>query len=130
MNIKTKTKTVLIDGMEVALRCSGATPIYYRSHFHGDLLVEFNRLIAGQGTDEDGVNAEDLPDGAIELLIKAGYIMARQADPTEKRTFEEWADQFSLMGLMNDIGVIADMLIEDRHTEDEPKKNTDQPSAD
>ena len=40
----TKTHIITIDGIEVALRCSGATPILYRSQFKGDLIAEFNRL--------------------------------------------------------------------------------------
>lgn len=123
----TKTHNITIDGIEVALRCSGATPILYRTTFKGDLLVEFNRLVLRNGEDED--KTDTLPDGAIELLIKAAYIMARQGDPKEKRTFEEWADQFSLMGLTNDIGKVAEIIIEDDETIEEPKKNTEEQSA-
>lgn len=123
----TKTHIITIDGIEVALRCSGATPILYRSQFKGDLIAEFNHIYMKNGEGED--KGDYLPEGAIELLIKAAYIMARQGDPKEKRSFEEWADQFSLMGLTNDLGRIAEILIEDEQTTEEPKKNTEEPSA-
>ena len=124
----TKTHIITIDGIEVALRCSGATPILYRSQFQGDLIAEFNHIYMRNGEGED--KGDYLPEGAIELLIKAAYIMARQGDPKERRSFEEWADQFSLMGLTNDLGRIAEILIEDEKTTEEPKKNTEEQSAD
>ena len=124
----TKTHIITIDGIEVALRCSGVTPILYRSQFQGDLIAEFNHIYMRNGEGED--KGDYLPEGAIELLIKAAYIMARQGDPKERRSFEEWADQFSLMGLTNDLGRIAEILIEDEKTTEEPKKNTEEQSAD
>lgn len=128
----TETKIVILDGQEVALRCSGATPINFRTEFKGDLIVEFNKLILGQGvdTEEEDNNPDVLPDGAVELLFKAAYIMAKQADEKETRTFTQWLDQFSFMGLCNDIGVVSDILMEDQATIDQAKKNTDQRAAD
>lgn len=123
---KTLTKTITLDGIEVALRASGATPILYRTLFHKDLIVSFNKLILRQGEDQDETNPDELPDGAIELLMEAAYVMARQADKNERRPFEEWLDQFSFMGLAQDVGKVADILIDNDETIDEAKKNEDQ----
>lgn len=110
----TETKTLSIDGQEVAFRCSGATYILYRSKFKKDLFKEFTTW----GTDEDG----ELPEGGLEMLIRAGYIMNKQANPEEQRDFEEWCDQFSFLGLAQDIPQVAELLIEDRRQTAEAKK--------
>ena len=84
-------KIVRIDGKDVALRASGATYIRFRNMFHKDLFVELQKM--SENVSEDGA----MPEGAIEVLLQATYVMATQATPKLKETsFEDWLDQFSL----------------------------------
>lgn len=116
-------KIVQIDGKDVALRCSGATYIKYRTTFKKDLFVEMQKM--GESVTEDGM----LGEGAIEVMLRATYIMARQADSSIDIDFEEWLDQFSLMGAVEGIEGVYELLLGDRETLDEAKKNNDQMSA-
>lgn len=116
-----KEKTIIIDGNEVAVKCSAATYILYRQEFKSDLFADLQKLAAAIG---DG---ESIPEGAIDILLRATYIMAKQATP-HKKTYIEWADQFDLLGGIDGIQAIYSFLLEDRQTLAEPKKKSDQPS--
>lgn len=112
-------KTITIDGIDVALKCTGATSVLYRKEFGKDLFVEFNKYAKNIG--EDG----EIPEGAIDMLQEAAYIMAKQANPNIK-DYISWLDQFNMMGMVQDISQIADFIVEDRKTVSEPKKPSDQ----
>ena len=111
-------RIVNIDGKEVALRCSGATYIKYRNEFKSDLFTELQKFSEGDG--------ETLPEGAMETLLKATYVMAKQADPTIKENFEDWLDQFDLMGSVTGIKDVLELITGNNLTLDEAKKNNDQ----
>lgn len=113
-------KTITIDGIDVALKCTGATSVLYRKEFGKDLFVEFNKYAKTVG--EDG----EIPEGAIDMLEEAAYIMAKQANPNDKRDFITWLDQFNMMALIQDIAQVADIIVEDRKAVIEPKKQSDQ----
>ena len=116
-------KTITIDGKEVALKCTGATSILYRREFGKDLFVEFNKYAKNVSEGDDGA----IPEGAIDMLEEAAYIMAKQANPSERRDFVAWLDQFNMMALVQDIAQVAEVIVEDRKTIDEAKKKSDQP---
>ena len=111
-------KIVKIDGREVALRCSGATYIKYRNEFKSDLFVELQKF----GENEDGT----LPDGAMETLLKATYVMAKQANKDIKENFEDWLDQFDLIGSVSGLEDVLNLIMGNNVTLDEAKKNNDQ----
>ena len=115
-------KTITIDGIDVALKCTGATSVLYRREFGKDLFVEFNKYAKNVNDNEDGA----IPEGAIDMLEEAAYIMAKQANPSEKRDFVAWLDQFNMMALVQDIAKVAEIIVEDRLTLDEAKKKSDQ----
>lgn len=113
-------KIIKIDGKEVALRSSGATYIKYRNCFKEDLFVALQKM---SEVSEDG----ELADGAADTLMKAMYIMAVQADPKKTPVgFEEWLDQFSMLGPINAAGEIYSLLLDDQTTLDEAKKKDSQ----
>ena len=115
-------RSITLAGIDVDLKCTGATSVLYRREFGKDLFVEFNKYAKNI---EDGEKGE-IPDGAIDMLEEAAYIMAKQAKPSEKRDFVAWLDQFDMMELVQDIGQVAEIIVGDRKTIDEPKKKSDQ----
>lgn len=117
-----KEKTILIDGQEVAVRCSAATYVLYREEFKSDLFADLQRITTAIG---DG---EAIPDGAIDVLLRATFIMARQASK-EKKSYTEWLDQFDLLGGIDGIQAVYTFLLDDRETIADPKKKRDQQSA-
>lgn len=115
-----KTHEIMIDGQTVAVRCSAATYVLYREEFKKDLFAELNRIAGAIG---DG---ETIPEGAIDTLLKATYIMAKQAAPT-KASYVEWLDQFDLMGGIDGIQAVYSFLLDDRETIAEAKKKNAPP---
>lgn len=111
-------RIVMIDGKEVALRCSGATYIKYRNEFKSDLFVELQKF----ADTEDG----NLPDGAMETLLRATYVMAKQADKKIKDSFEDWLDQFDLLGSVTGLQDALELIMGSNLTLDEAKKNNEQ----
>lgn len=116
-------KIITIDGKEVALRASGATYIKYRNAFKEDLFIRMEEI--GKEI-TDGVT---LPEGAVDTMLKAMYIMAVQADKNNKLNFEDWLDQFSMMGPLEGIQGVYELLLGDQATLDEPKKKEEEQSA-
>ena len=112
-------KVIRLGEKEVALRCSGATYIKYRNEFKADLFVELQKF----SDTEDGV----LPDGAMETLLRATYIMAKQANPGIKENLEEWLDQFELMETVG-LQEAFELIVSGNTTLDEAKKNNNQQS--
>lgn len=115
-------KVIKIDGKDVALRSSGATYIKYRNCFREDLFVALQRMA-------QNVEEGEIPEGAAETLLRAMYIMATAEEKKTPQGFEDWLDNFSMMGPINAAGDIYELLLEDQTTLDEAKKNKDQQSA-
>ena len=124
-------KTIKIDGQKVALKCSSATYILYLEEFNEDLFTAFAKYIDFVSDD----SATELPPGSIKMLEQAAYIMARESEekeegnPEKEEKFIEWLDRFTIMGFINVLGEIGDLLIQDRDQVAEAKKKNDQTSA-
>lgn len=116
-----REKTITIDGVDVKCKCSALTYIKYRSVFKEDLMVAMQNMAKSVGDDYS------IPEGAFAMLFQATYIMATQAG--EKRSFEDWMDQFGLMESMSGIREVYLLLVGDQATIDKAKKKKDQPSA-
>ncbi len=129
MNNKVKTKTIIIDGIPIPMKISGATYLKFRNEFHEDMFAKLQRVNESEGRkNEEGQIEYQLSGEAIETLLQIAYIMARQGTPTMETSFEDWLDQFSFSGTMSEglQGVLA-MVNNDQETLEEAKKNTDQP---
>lgn len=130
-NIKTITRTVIIDGQEIPMRISGATVIFYKNEFKKDLFSNLSNLSSAEiKTDEKGNPiAMTIPEDAVETLLEVGYIMAKQGNPKLKETFVEWLDSFSFEAITSTaLSEIAMMLYNDQKTLEEPKKNNEEQS--
>lgn len=130
--MKTKERTVTIDGQEIKMRISGATPILYRNEFKKDMFVQMQELDNGEVEFDSEGNpvSVSLPDGAVETLLELAYILARQGDSKLKVSFIEWLDRFSFESLTNGeaFGSVLLMIRGDEEVIVEEKKSQDQPS--
>ena len=125
-SIKTKTQIVTIDGKEIPMRISGATPILYRNEFHKDMLVSMSELNKTT-TDETSIT---IPEGAVETLLEMAYIMAKQGDSKLKKPFVEWLDEMSFDAILSGglLEAVMKMFNNDEETIVEDKKKADQQS--
>lgn len=130
--MKTKERIVTIDGQEVKMRISGATPILYRNEFRKDMFVQMQELDKGEvELDSNGnpINVT-LPDGAVETLLELAYILAKQGDSKMKLSYIEWLDKFSFDSLTNGevFGSVLLMIRGDEEVIVEEKKSQGQQS--
>lgn len=91
------TRTIKIDGKEMQLKATGATPVFFQELFKQDML----KLLGGATTE----SSDDVP---FDILGKLGFVMAKQAEGASFDEFENltdkdfiiWLDQWSFGGLI------------------------------
>ena len=130
--LKTKTKIIVIDGMEIPMRISAATIIFYKNEFHKDMFKNLSKLTEGEVNYDENGNAVSatIPEEAVETILEVGYIMAKQGDSKMKKSFVEWLDQFSFESITDSaLAEIMSMIQGDQETMEEPKKNNEEQSA-
>ena len=98
-------RTIKIDGKEIQLKATGATPVFFQELFKQDML----KLLGGATTAE---SSEDIP---FDILGKMCFVMALQGAGASFNEFENvtdrdfviWLDQWSFSGL---IGATQEIL--------------------
>lgn len=111
--------TVKINGKEVPLKASGATPFFFNNVFKIDLLTSFTKI-----TDEDLGRSADL----VSMLA---YIMNAQAEKKDmsslnKESFYEWLDQFGANDIPEAGEEIINVYLGNIQTSSNPKKKNTQ----
>ena len=91
------TRTIEIDGKQVAFRASAAIPRIYRMRFHRDIYKDLDAL--GKAVGEGSADNSHLDQFSLELFENIAYIMAKHADPAVPDTPEEWLDEFSTFSI-------------------------------
>ena len=49
MNNKVKTKTIIIDGIPIPMKISGATYLKFRNEFHEDMFTKLQKVNESEG---------------------------------------------------------------------------------
>lgn len=102
-------RMIKIDGKEMQLKATGATPVFFRELFKQDML----KLLGGTTTAE---SSEDIP---FDILGQLCFVMERQGagasfDEFENMTdkdFVIWLDQWSFGGLIGASKEILETLL-------------------
>ena len=97
-------KTIMIDGREVRLRASAASPRRYRIKFRRDILQDMQTIKKAveksvQENAQEGGQMSSIPLEALELFENVSYLMAKHADPAVPPTVEEWLDGFETFSI-------------------------------
>lgn len=121
------TKTITIDGQEVAFRASAAIPRLYRVKFHRDIYCDLDALQKAMDSSSEG--ASTLDTFSLELFENISYIMARHADPSVPGTPEEWLEQFNTFSIYQVLPQIIELWGLNLQTDVESKKNFAQLTA-
>lgn len=99
-------KVIIIDGVPCQMKCTGATPSFYRELFKRDLFIEFARLNKYLKKDDKGEMT--LADGIdFSIVEDLAYTMAYQADRGIGSKLD-WLDQFEHSSAILD--AMADIL--------------------
>jgi len=123
-------KTIMIDGLPVEMKCTGATPSFYRELFKRDLFIEFAKLGQYYTKDENGEYKLSSYDIDLSVIENLAYTMAYQAK-RDIGTKMEWLDQFEhSTAVINAMKDIIDFYMEGLVTTSEVKKKTSEKQTD
>lgn len=122
-------RTVNIDGIDVELKCTGATPTFYRNIFNHDLFKEFASLSKAMTTDSEGNTSMDLTQFDFGIVERLAYTMAFQAN-RDLGPLEEWLDQFDhSTAILDAMPDILQLYMDGLNTSSEVKKKNAVPSV-
>lgn len=113
-------RTITIDGIPVEMKCTGATPSFYRDIFKRDLFIEFAQL---SNSFKNGI--ENMDFSVVENLA---YTMAYQAN-RDIGSKLDWLDQFDHSSAIYDaMEDILSLYTDGLQTISVAKKKSDRPS--
>lgn len=113
-------KVINMDGHEIPLKATAATPIHYRNMFGRDMMRDMQTLMEGkdEATGEYSITT-------LEVFEKIAYIMARSGtnnSPDFPKSPTEWLDQFSMFTVYDVLPEIIDLWGMNTKTLEESKK--------
>ena len=112
-------KVVKIDGKDIKMRASAATPVFYRREFGRDCITDLTPFMSGKEMED------------YSVFENLAYIMAKRADPEGVPDDPvEWLEQFdSAMAIYNALPEIISLWISSQKTTSRAKKKSVQPNA-
>lgn len=115
------TRTINIDGIDVAFKASAAIPRIYRLKFQRDIYKDIS-LLETSISNSDEANSS-LDTFSLEMFENIAFIMAKHADPTIPDTVEEWLDNFNTFSIYQVLPEIIELWGMNIKTDVESKKN-------
>lgn len=115
------TRTINIDGIDVAFKASAAIPRIYRLKFQRDIYKDIS-LLETSISNSDEANST-LDTFSLEMFENIAFIMAKHADPTIPDTVEEWLDNFNTFSIYQVLPEIIELWGMNIKTDVESKKN-------
>ena len=114
------TRTIDIDGKDVAFKASAAIPRIYRLKFGRDIYKDMASLETSvEGSDEE---ASTLDTFSLEMFENIAYIMAKHADPSIPDTVEDWLDEFNTFSIYQVLPELIELWGMNVATQAESKK--------
>lgn len=118
------TRSIEIDGKQVAFRASAAVPRIYRMKFRRDIYRDFRALEKAMGENKE--EASGLDTFSLEMFENIAYVMAKHADPSIPDTAEEWLDGFNTFSIYQILPELIELWGLNVETSVEAKKNSAQ----
>lgn len=115
------TRTINIDGIDVAFKASAAIPRIYRLKFQRDIYKDISLLEASISASDEANSTLDT--FSLEMFENIAFIMAKHADPTIPDTVEEWLDNFNTFSIYQVLPEIIELWGMNIKTDVESKKN-------
>lgn len=115
------TRTINIDGIDVAFKASAAIPRIYRLKFQRDIYKDIS-LLETSISNSDEANST-LDTFSLEMFENIAFIMAKHADPTIPDTVEEWLDNFNTFSIYQVLPELIELWGMNVKTDVESKKN-------
>lgn len=121
------TRTIDIDGVQVAFKASAAIPRIYRLKFQRDIYKDISLLEQSISTSEE--EASTLDTFSLEMFENIAYVMAKHADPSIPDTVEDWLDAFNTFSIYQVLPELIELWGMNVKTDIESKKNFAQQSV-
>ena len=122
-------KVINIDGIDVEMKCSGATPARYRELFKHDLFKELAGMSKFMITDNNGQTSVDLEHIDFGIVERMAYTMASQAN-RNIGSMSDWLDQFEhATALIDAMPDILTLYMDGLTSTSEVKKKNAEPTA-
>ena len=118
------TKSINIDGKDVAFKASAAIPRIYRLKFGRDIYKDMASLEVS--VDEGNEEASTIDSFSLEMFENIAYIMAKHADPSIPDTVEDWLDDFNTFSIYQVLPELIELWGMNVATQAESKKKFDQ----
>lgn len=117
------TRTINIDGKDVAFKASAAIPRIYRLKFGRDIYKDMASLEVS--VDEGNEEASTIDSFSLEMFENIAYIMAKHADPSIPDTVEDWLDDFNTFSIYQVLPELIELWGMNVATQAESKKKYD-----
>ena len=114
------TRTINIDGKDVAFKASAAIPRIYRLKFGRDIYKDMASLETS--VDEGNEEASTIDSFSLEMFENIAYIMAKHADPSIPDTVEDWLDDFNTFSIYQVLPELIELWGMNVATQAESKK--------
>ncbi len=114
------TRTINIDGKDVAFKASAAIPRIYRLKFGRDIYKDMASLETS--VDENNEEASSLDSFSLEMFENIAFIMAKHADPSIPDTVEDWLDEFNTFSIYQVLPELIELWGMNVQTQSESKK--------
>lgn len=116
-------RNITIQGKEIPMLATAATPYRYKHMFHEDLM---KILLAKQGGEDSDVDTD--------FIGKLAYIMTMQAQGADmtklnQETFFAWLDQFDPLSVTMAGEAIVDLYVAQSVQTSAPKKKDGEPTG-
>jgi hypothetical protein len=108
-------KVIEYEGRQLKFKATGATPIYYKNKFGGDLLVDMANVT-------NNSQGDTIPPDTLEKFGQIAYIMHKQGDPEQPDDFLEWLDQFEMFSIIEILPEILELWAMNSKQTSKPKK--------
>lgn len=109
-------KVIEHEGKKLKFKATGATPIFYKDKFGGDLLVDLQKVT------NNFKDSDTMPPDVLEKFGRIAYIMNKQGDPEQPDDFIEWLDQFEMFSIIEILPQVLELWGMNAATTSKPKK--------
>ena len=110
-------KTINIDGKDVRLISSGATPIIYKNAFSRDFFADLGQFLKMADTSNKATKGQEMAallplfeNGDITIMYNFVWVYAKNADMSLK-PLDEWLADFEEFPMFDFLGDVLDLVM-------------------
>ncbi|CUB51216.1 hypothetical protein BN2127_JRS10_00733 [Bacillus subtilis] len=98
-------KTITVDGQDIRLKSTGATPVRFKAQFGKDYFAQLLKLAPLGKIDMENLDPSKLDSVDFEVFYNLVWTMAKTADPKipEPMVWLDSFDEFPIIEILEDI---------------------------